>query len=309
MSKILVTGGLGFIGHRVVLNLEDTHDISIADNLSGGHKNLYKQRKKLLKYSYFHDVDIDYYEPIDWAINHCKPDTIIHLASYPRQATVTKDPKGATRTMIDGLVNTLEAAKLYKVKRFVFISSSMVYGDFTFPVSEYNHCNPKGLYGILKLAGENIVKDYANDFEYVIVRPSAVYGPGDDNSRVIAKFLYNAINNKEITVSGADEILDFTYIDDVANGIALASTKHCAAYNTYNITRGVGRTLLEAAQIAHNCAGAGIITINERNDSFPSRNALNIEKARNELGFNPTVDIEEGIKRYYACFNNSIHRT
>ena len=107
--------------------------------------------------------------------------TVVHLASFPRQKVVNSNPTLGSRTMSEGLLSLLEASQ-DQVAKFVYVSSSMVYGDFKEEafdgIAESAQCNPIGQYGIMKLAGECLVKDYAarTGMKYTILRPSAVYG-------------------------------------------------------------------------------------------------------------------------------------
>jgi UDP-glucose 4-epimerase len=214
--------------------------------------------------------------------------------------------------MVNALIDMLLLSKEHNVKRFVYISSSMVYGDFQCGVREDGECAPQGFYAIMKYSGELLVKDFclSNGIEYVIVRPSAVYGPMDVEDRVVSKFLLNAIRNEPLVVKGADEILDFSYITDTARGIALASTVSAAANQTYNITRGCGHTLLEAAQLAIKVTKSkSEIIILDKDKTFPSRGSLGISKAMDELGYLPEINIEEGFQLYAEWLNNSIYRT
>ena len=230
-----------------------------------------------------------------------KPDLVIHLASMPNQKIVSTDPTLAANTMIEGLINVCEQARTHNVKRFVYISSSMVYGDFVDGIKEDAICSPKGLYGVLKFAGEKIVEDYGRSgcFEHVIIRPSAVYGPHDIQDRVISKFIIAALKNKTLKVKGPDERLDFTYVEDTASGIVGASLSDATIGKIYNITRGCSRSLMEAAELAVRIAGTGKIEIEEHDKSFPKRGSLNIDAARNDFGFAPKIDIEEGFQKYY----------
>ena len=181
----------------------------------------------------------------------------------------------------------------------------MVYGNFKNTyfdgVDETHECNPLGQYGIMKLAGEWLVRDYGRRtaLAHTILRPSAVYGPLDVEDRVVSKFLLAAIQGKTIQVNGADEVLDFTHVDDTADGIAMASVSDNTDNMTYNITRGTSRTLLEAAELAVRIAGTGTIQVNDRDNSFPRRGQLNITRAQNDFGFTPAVNIEEGFDQYY----------
>jgi nucleoside-diphosphate-sugar epimerase len=185
----------------------------------------------------------------------------------------------------------------------------MVYGDFEDQVHEEDECTPQGQYGIMKLAGEWLVKDYAHrcGFEYVIIRPSAVYGPLDVEDRVVAKFMIAAMQNKTLKVNGADETLDFTYVDDAADGIVAAATRIMARNNTYNITKSHSVSLLEAAEMIVAIAGAGQIEVADRDLDFPSRGALNIDRARTILGYDPKVDVQEGFENYFTWIKNSLY--
>jgi nucleoside-diphosphate-sugar epimerase len=110
-----------------------------------------------------------------------------------------------------------------------------------------------------------------------------------------------------INVNGASETLDFTYVDDAADGIVAAATLDTADNQTFNITKSHSKTLLEAAELAVRLVGQGTINVRGRDLDFPSRGALNIDRARQLLGFDPKVDIEEGFQRYYEWLNNSVY--
>jgi nucleoside-diphosphate-sugar epimerase len=183
----------------------------------------------------------------------------------------------------------------------------MVYGDFTDDVTEDAICKPQGQYGIMKLAGEWLVRDYTRrtNLVHTIIRPSAVYGPLDVEDRVISKFLLTAIRNETIKVNGATETLDFTYVDDAADGIVAAALSDNTENKTYNITKSHSVTLLEAAKMAVELAGSGTIEVHDKDPDFPSRGALNIDMARQDFQFDPKVDVVEGFKIYYDWLKGS----
>ena len=317
--KITLTGGLGLIGHNVVLRLLDLgHEVSITDTQTNygivpqeEMDYLMTERRNMLSEvtSRCHRIDISDREGIDWMIRIYQPDTVIHLASFPRQKVVNANPQVGSRTMSEGLLNLCEASKRYGVDKFVYVSSSMVYGDFGDQVQEDAPCYPQGQYGIMKLAGEWLVRDYTRcgSFDHVIIRPSAVYGPRDVEDRVVSRFMLSAMRDQTLKVNGPNESLDFTYVDDVADGIVSAALKSQANNKTYNITRGRSHTLLDAANLAVRIAGRGRVEIQDRDPNFPSRGALNITAARRDLGFDPQVDIEEGFQRYYEWIANSVY--
>ena len=312
--NILVTGGLGLIGHNIVRKLEDQgHNVVVYDNMTNYGiipweeiNYLIRERKKLIKTNHIHENDILQGSMFDWLLPHHKIEAIIHLASFPRQKVVNADPMWGSTVMSTGLLMLLEKAVEHGVRRFTYASSSMVYGDFEDYVTEDAVCRPQGQYGILKLAGEWLVKDYSrkHGIEHTILRPSAVYGPLDVEDRVISKFLLTAMRGEVLKVNGRNETLDFTYVDDAADGFVAATLSDKAANNTYNITKSHSKTLLSAAELAVKLAGRGSIEVRDKDADFPSRGALDISRARADFGFDPKVDVDEGFQIYYDWLKN-----
>jgi nucleoside-diphosphate-sugar epimerase len=270
---------------------------------------LMEERGMKIGCQHLYKASIESADTIDYVIRVQQPEVIVHMASFPRQKVVNANPAHGADVMMRGLINVLESAKRYGVRRFVYMSSSMVYGDFADQVTEDAPCNPIGQYGIMKLAGEWLVKDYARrtGMEYVILRPSAVYGPLDVEDRVVAKFMLRAMRGQVLSVNGASETLDFTYVDDAADGVVAAALEAGAANDTYNITKSHSVSLLQAAEMIVKIVGSGIIEVKDKDADFPSRGALNIDKARQILGFDPQVDVEEGFQNYYHWLNNSLY--
>jgi UDP-glucose 4-epimerase len=313
--KILVTGGLGLIGHNVVQRLEaQGHDVVITDTRTNYGiipqaevDYLMTERLKKISGNNIYHIDITDADNVDWLVNKHQPEVIIHMASFPRQKVVNANPAWGSRVMSEGLINICESAKKHGVSRVVYISSSMVYGDFDDQVKEDYNCQPIGQYSILKLTGEDIVKDYhrRGAFDYAIIRPSAVYGPLDVEDRVVAKFMLTAMRGGVLRVNGAGETLDFTYVDDAADGIVAAATLEHARNDTYNITKSYSISLLQAAEMIVKIVGQGTIECRDKDADFPSRGALNITKARAVLGYDPRVDVEEGFQNYYKWLSES----
>ena len=318
--NILVTGGLGLIGHNVVKRLQDAgHLVSIMDTKTNYgiipqaevDYLMAERRKKIADDSYIYDRDISDAQAVDHVFNVEQPEIVIHMASFPRQKVVNANPSMGSRVMSEGLLNLLEASIKYEVRKFIYISSSMVYGDFNDDVTENAICKPQGQYGIMKLAGEWLVKDYArkDNMVYTIIRPSAVYGPLDVEDRVIAKFMLTAMRGSTLNVNGASETLDFTYVDDAADGIVAATLSDNTENKTYNITKSHSYSLLDAANLAVSIAGSGTVNVRDKDPDFPSRGALNIDAARKDFGFDPKVDVEEGFRNYYEWLSNSTYFT
>ena len=310
--NILVTGGLGLIGHNVVERLQVLgHTVVVADNRTNygivpQEEIDYLMSERIKKFApdtCVQKIDIMDRLGMKWLFETKQFAMVIHLASFPRQKVVNANPMDGSKVMSEGLLNLLELSEQSGVCKFVYISSSMVYGDFDNDVKEDAVCAPQGQYGIMKLAGEWLTRDYTRktkgNMSHVIIRPSAVYGPLDVEDRVVAKFLTGAMRGATLNVNGAGEQLDFTYVTDIADGIVAASLSNNTANKTYNITRSRGRSLEEAAQLAVDISGKGDIKVNERDLNFPSRGSLNIDAARRDFGYEPKVDIEQGFKLYY----------
>ena len=314
--KVLVTGGAGFIGHNVVRILEQQgHECIVIDTCTDygfvpKEELTYLVDNRLKRINtQIRKIDIREGVFVDTIFKTYRPDVIIHMASFPRQKVVEQNPVLASDVMSNGLINLLEKSKKYAVKKFVYISSSMVYGNFETDVDETAQCNPIGQYGIMKFMGEKLVEDYSRRgcFDHVVIRPSAVYGEWDVEDRVVSKFMTKAMRGETLKVNGPDEVLDFTYVEDTAMGIVLAATKESANGNIYNITRSEQRqwNLKDAAELAIKIAGQGSLEIAPRDLSFPKRGRLDISRAVRELGYTPQVNVEQGFQRYYDWYSQN----
>jgi nucleoside-diphosphate-sugar epimerase len=314
--KVLVTGGAGFIGHNVVRILEQQgHECIIIDTCTDygfvpKEELTYLVDNRLKRINtQIRKIDIREGTFVDTIFKTYRPDVVIHMASFPRQKVVEQNPVLASDVMSNGLINLLEKSKKYAVKKFVYISSSMVYGNFETDVDETAQCNPIGQYGIMKFMGEKLVEDYSRRgcFDHVVIRPSAVYGEWDVEDRVVSKFMTKAMRGETLKVNGPDEVLDFTYVEDTAMGIVLAATKESANGNIYNITRSEQRqwNLKDAAELAIKIAGQGSLEVAPRDLSFPKRGRLDISRAVRELGYTPQVNVEQGFQRYYDWYSQN----
>lgn len=297
--KIYIAGGLGFIGHVVTMLLKDLgHECVIIDTYEDyGILNnselisVYAERLTLLK------SPLVIQNSISKISNIRDADVIIHLASFPRAKAVDVNPVRASDAMHVGTVNLCEIARKNSVK-MIFISSSMVYGNWQEDLAREVHTpNPKGLYALMKLQGEQLVKAMSDN--YVIIRPSAVYGPRDVTDRVVSLMFKAAMTNNIIKVEGPNNVLDFTYVDDIAHGIVAAATSDVKNV-TVNMSRGQGKTLLELANLIKTITNTkSEIVLSEHNDRYPRRGAQDIALAKSLFNFYPNVDLEEGLTNYY----------
>lgn len=314
--RILVTGGCGLIGHNVVQRLEEQgHDVRIIDNQTDygiipADELKYVMAERIKKISHktqIHKIDIES-KFTGNVFEMFLPEIVIHLASFPRQKVVNANPRRGAQVMCEGLINLLELSVKHNVSKFVYISSSMIYGNFEDDVREDAICNPQGQYGIMKLAGEMLVRDYSRKhttLTHTILRPSAVYGELDIEDRVISKFLLTAMRNNTIMVHGSNTTLDFTYVDDAADGIVSATFSDVTENKTYNITKSHGVKLVDAAKMTIDMVTTGKIYVGPRDLDFPVRGSLNVDAARQDFGFNPRIGVQEGFHRYYEWLRNS----
>lgn len=313
--RILVTGGCGFIGHNVVDQLQQLgHQVRIIDNQTDYGlipedelKYLLNQRKKKISYStIIHPIDIES-SSTGIVFEQFLPNIVIHLASFPRQRVVNKNPQRGAKVMCEGLLNLLEASVKYDVSKFVYISSSMIYGNFDHNVTEDAECNPMGQYAIMKYMGEKLVHDYTirKNLTHTIIRPSAVYGELDCEDRVISKFIISSLKNESLRVNGESEHLDFTHVSDISNGIVLASLSDNSNNKTYNITRGSSVSLSDAANLIIKLTGRGTIELRDRERDYPKRGTLCNDAANNDFEYASKIDFDTGIKRYIEWFKTS----
>ena len=177
----------------------------------------------------------------------------------------------------------------------------MVYGNFKKKTaSENDICEPIELYGTMKLSGEVITKGLCKFFKipFSIIRPSAVYGPTDMNNRVSQIFIEKALEGKNIKIQGVKESLDFTYVDDLVNGIILSATKDKGLNQIFNITRGKAEKLITFVKILSKYIGNIKFHVTDRDSFRPKRGTLSVKKAKNLLGFKSKFSLEDGLKNY-----------
>jgi len=240
-----------------------------------------------------------------------EPDVVIHLAALPIANVSNKYPEEARRNILDGTITLLDVLREveFDLERVVYTSSSMVYGDFPtdddgniIPAREDDNLDPLGLYGSMKLSGENVTRTYTHRFglPHTIIRPSAVYGPTDCNRRVTEIFLTNALKGERLRLdNGGYHKLDFTYVKDVARGFITAATHENGINETFNMTRGEGRSIRELAQIVQNLVPGTETYDHEKKVYRPNRGALDISKACELLGYDPEYSLKEGMEEYH----------
>ena len=314
IRKVFITGGCGFIGSYLTrellkqgfeLFLFDAF-VNFIDPFESNYQFFLKARMDGLRdKARIERGDIRVQKRIQQVMNDWQPDAVIHLAALPSAKESTLYPTEALQINVDGTLSVLEGVKACgSVKRFVFTSSSFVYGNFKRDVADEEHpTEPIDVYGGTKLTGEILTRSYSNQhgFEHVIVRPSAVYGFGDCNRRVTQIMIENAMRGKPLVLHGGGRSkIDFTYVTDVADGFARALTTPAGANQTFNLTRGNARAVRDFALEVQKHFPKAELVEKPTDANRPERGTLSIEKARKLLGYDPKVDIEQGVGEYVA---------
>lgn len=313
MARILITGGAGFVGsHTTRRLLDEGHDIWALDYF---HRyihpapptfieNTQYRLNALLSGASIVYGSTSYKDDLRRHVSTIRPEYVVHLAALPLANRALQATQEALDGIVLGTVNLLEVIRdMPSIERFVYISSSMVYGDFTqHPMPEDGQKHPKEIYGGMKLAGETLVNVFAQRYGIPasIVRPSAVYGPGDNNYRVIQTFVEKAVQGEPISaVNPHATSLDFTYVQDVAEGICQVMFSEASIGEAFNLTRGESHTLTQVIEILTELFPDLRVTTTAQDGGYrPRRGALDISKARGLIGYNPRHSLEIGLPKY-----------
>lgn len=317
MSKVLVTGGAGFIGaHACAALAADGHEVVAVDPLrtyaysfEAHHWHALRYRREvLLKDARVVVASTENRDELRKAVLEIRPDYILHLGALPLATVARVSADHAFESILRGTFNLVELALEVGVQKLLYVSSSMVYGDFTqTPMPEDARTAPKDPYGGFKLAGEVIVETFsrAQGLPYAIVRPSAVYGPTDMNDRIVQRFVECALWNRPLTIVDPEHTyLDFSYVKDVALGMVKVLLAP-AGNETFNVTAGEGRTLAELHELLRERYPDMPVEVSTRTEDFrPKRGALDIAKARKLVGYEPQYTLERGVDEYLAFLSS-----
>lgn len=330
--RICLIGGAGFIGHNLALKLDALGaEVSIIDGLEVNNLvslagNLDKvphpelstgvvhERLKLIRDSgvQLYVQDARDYHALSKLIRDIEPEVMVQLAAVSHANRSNKDPYSTFDHSFRTLENALDAARGCAVKHFVFMSSSMVYGNFVGgEVDEQTPCEPLGIYGALKYSGEKIVIAYNQVFglPYTIIRPSALYGERCISRRVGQIFIENALMGKDISIDGdGSDGLDFTYIDDLVAGLVRVMEHPAAKNEVFNMTYGESRTIGNMAEIVRQHFPSLNIHYKEKDKLMPDRGTLCMEKARSVLGFESSWELANGYPRYINWYKDLAQR-
>lgn len=295
--KILVTGGAGFIGSNLVEKLlDENYEVVVIDNLYKNNNFMEKCKSYL--------VDIRIREEVEEIFKLERPDVVVHLAALAGVRKSFQEPSNYINTNIKGLCNILEAMKRFKINKIIFASSSSVYGNckeekFSEVLTNIKPISP---YACTKLAGEQLIYTYnlAYGISAVCLRFFTVYGANQRKDLAIRKFM-EAINKGEIIKvygDGSSE-RDYTYIDDVVEGIIAAINYNKTSYEIINIGGGNPISLhAMITTIQDELGKKAIIHRLPMQMGDVDRTCADISKASELLNWQPKVTFKEGIKRF-----------
>lgn len=300
--KVLITGGAGFIGSHVVEEcIAHNYEVIVVDNFSSGKsENLPKNCK-------IYDVDInDAYLKI--VFEEESPEYVIHLAAQASVMKSLEDPVFDGVTNIIGTLRVLEYARINRVKKVVMASSAAVYGNpETLPVDEKFQLNPLSFYSLSKWSGERYAQLYESLYglSSCILRFSNVYGPRQNplgEAGVVSIFINQLLNGEKLVIYGGQQTRDFVYVKDVAKACrtAIESSKS----GIFNISSNSETTIDELFSMTSLLAG-----ITSKPQKYPMRigeiekSVLGNEKASNELNWQASHSLQEGLKETISSFH------
>ncbi len=315
--RFLVTGGAGFIGSHIVERLlKDGHSVVVLDNFySGKEENLNFVSRYSLPSTRYQLIRGDIRDQ-STCENACQGiDFVLHQAALRSVPKSIKDPQSYNEVNINGTLFMLQAAAKSKVKRFVFASSSSVYGDTSvFPEKEEHLPAPISPYALSKLAGEHYCRIFCENFglETVSLRYFNVFGPrqalDDEYAVVIPKFIHCILHDEQPPIFGnGKQSRDFTYIDNVVEANILAATtsfRHPVSA-VFNVANGKDHTVLQLVEFLNKIIGKNIkptFLPVRAGDVF--RTCADISSIKTHLGFTPKVDFEQGLRRTVEYFSS-----
>jgi len=311
--RVLVTGGAGFIGSHVCERLiRDGHSVVIVDDLNDFYPARSKQENldsvRLSGPVVFHHADIRDEAAIGKLFQEHRPDAVIHLAARAGVRPSLEQPLLYESVNVRGTMILLEECRRMEVKKFVFASSSSVYGAANrVPFSEEDQVNrPISPYAATKLAGEKICYTYAHLYgiSAVCLRFFTVYGPRQRPDLAIRKFTDLIHRGKRIPVFGnGSSSRDYTFIDDIVDGI-VAGMHHQGDYEIFNLGNSHPIDLLTLIRTIEDALGkkAAIDWQPDQPGDVPITYA-EIGKARELLGYDPRTPFQEGIRKFVQWYS------
>lgn len=300
--KILLVGGMGFLGKRFIKKFSKIHELVIyakKDNIAK-ERNFIELENVILEEGGVEE------EKIEQVILKHRPDVVIHLAALTGLKRCHDDPEKAFKINVYGTFNVVNSCIKTKSK-LIFISSREVYGEtLNNETSEDDKLIPNNIYGITKLLGEILVKQasLSQGLDYTILRLTNVYGPEGDKygAQVIIK---KALKENKIQILGGKQRLNFIFVDDVVDLMGLIIGNEKASKEIFNVGTKDTLTIEEFSNIVKKLIGKKIdLEYHPMRETETSNFEPSLKKIQNILGFKPNTDIESGLKKTIEWYSN-----
>ncbi len=312
-KRFIVTGGAGFIGSNLCdFLLRRGYNITCIDNFDDYYSPVIKQLNisEAIKNSNYNLIESDI-QDINFIQSKLKGnfDAIIHLAAKAGVRYSIENPTGYEESNVKGTRKILELAVNNNIKKFIFSSSSSIYGDATTPFSEdYTNLKPLNPYAQTKLASEKIGLSFSKDYNinFIALRFFSVYGPRLRPDLVMNKIAKSIFNNEKLTIFGdGSAARDYTYIDDIIQGIIKSLEYKNNGFEIFNIGNGKPISLNNIINLFEQESGKKINkhytnSIKGESDITWANNI----KSKNKLKFKPETQIQEGIKNFLEWYKN-----
>lgn len=307
--NILVTGGAGFIGSHVVDKLiENGYGVIVVDNLSSG------KVENLNRNALFYEQSIEDEEMMERIFSLHRPEYVFHLAAQASVAISVREPARDAKTNIIGSLVLLEKSIKHGVKKFIFSSTGgAIYGENVkvFPTPETETPHPISPYGIAKYSTEMYLEFFAREYglKYTVLRYANVYGPRQDpygEAGVVAIFTERMLRGEEVHIFGDGEyVRDYVYVDDVVRANLLAMEK--GDNEVFNIGTGRGTTVNQLFKLLKEITGYDKEPVYKPPRKGDVRKSiLDYTKAKEKLGWEPKVSLEEGLKLTVEYFRKTL---
>lgn len=317
MTKVLVTGGAGFIGyHLSKLLIGKEFQVTILDNFS----DYYSEKMKRLNAKELKDLGARIIEGSilerdflsKYIDNECE--IVFHFAAQPGVRYSTINPEKSLRINIEGTSQVLSVCNENKVKKIVVASSSSVFGLKKYlPIDENHPKNPISYYGVSKLAVEKIIEvtnQLYPETNISILRPFTVIGTRQRPDMALNSFVTRALEDKPIILYGnGEQTRDWTHVDNIVEATYLMAIKSKARNQDFNIGSGIRTSVNDVLEIISNSTGKKLkIQYNSFDNADVKDTLANIDKAKKLLGYCPKKSLEEAIKEFIEDYNQTLSK-
>jgi len=306
---VLITGGYGHIGSWMAALFAESGEEVIIVDINGKVPEHLEKRSKQIR---FLKKDIRDFSSFLTALDKYRDeiDGIVHTVGIMGEFVADRPRENVSLNII-GTLNILEAARLLNITKVVYTSTGAVYGPVRGVAAEETVLNPADLYAVTKVASEHLGLQYAESFglDFRIGRVYFVYGPGKLPSRFVRLYrvAFGVLEDLPdlLVEKSTDQKLDFTYIEDAARGLVLLYGANRPPHRIYNIATGIATSVADVAALARGCSRTPVSVEIGPGVLMPRAEALDITRARAELGYEPRVALEDGIERYAAWLSRT----